>query len=94
MEMAMAHDGHYNSDSPVFYKNYKLPKTKVRPVFLLCSDVLDTLISTYRHPYINGIDTPINTYITFHHCNLCPTSVYFPCLSELIYTTTTPQYSI
>ena len=24
----MARDGHYNSDSPVFYKNYELSRTK------------------------------------------------------------------
>ncbi len=45
--MAMARDDHYNSDSPVFYKNYELLRHQVRTVFslrfYLAHDVLDTI---------------------------------------------------
>ncbi len=43
-EMAMARDDHYNSDLPVFYKNYyELPRHQVRTVFSLCSRCHATL---------------------------------------------------
>lgn len=45
--MAMARDGHYNSDSPVFYKNYELSRRGKRTVFssrYYSHDVLDTII--------------------------------------------------
>ncbi len=59
--MAMARDDHYNSDSPVFYKNYELPRHQVRTVFLLrfyrAHDVLDTFYPICRY-HVRLTDTP------------------------------------
>ncbi len=48
MEMAMAHDDHYNSDLPVFYKNYyELPRHQVRTVFSSRSSCAHDVLDTY-----------------------------------------------
>ncbi len=76
----MARDGHYNSDSPVFYKNYyELSRREKRTVFssrYYAHDVLDTIYSVRRH-HVHMIDTPNNVLIAICHVprslTICPT---------------------
>ncbi len=66
--MAMAQDGHYKKmDLSVFYKNYELPRTKVRMVFSSSWGCRGYLFSPVCRSYVHMTDTLTNS-----HVPVCP----------------------